>query len=42
MKKIIAVIGSGSWGIAMANHLAEMENEVKVMVFFKRRKRFDK
>ena len=38
MKKIIAVIGSGSWGIAMANHLAEMENEVKVWSFSKEEK----
>ena len=35
MKKNVAIIGSGSWGIAMANHLAEMGNKVKVWSFSK-------
>ena len=33
MSKNVAVIGSGSWGMALANHLAEMENNVKVWSF---------
>ena len=33
MSKNIAVVGSGSWGMALANHLAEMENNVKVWSF---------
>ena len=33
MSKNIAVIGSGSWGMALANHLAEMGNNVKVWSF---------
>ena len=33
MSKNIAVIGSGSWGMALANHLAEMGNDVKVWSF---------
>ena len=31
--KNIAVIGSGSWGIALGNHLAELGNNVKVWSF---------
>lgn len=33
MNKIVAVIGSGSWGIALSNHLAELGNKVKVWSF---------
>ena len=33
MSKNIAVVGSGSWGMALANHLAEMGNAVKVWSF---------
>lgn len=33
MSKNVAVVGSGSWGMALANHLAEMENDVKVWSF---------
>ena len=33
MSKNVAVIGSGSWGMALANHLAEMGNTVKVWSF---------
>ena len=33
MSKNIAVIGSGSWGMALANHLAEIGNNVKVWSF---------
>ena len=33
MSKNIAVVGSGSWGMALANHLAEMGNNVKVWSF---------
>lgn len=29
----IAVIGSGSWGVAIGNHLAEMGNKVKIWSF---------
>ena len=32
MKKI-AVIGSGSWGVALAIHLAKLGNEVKIWSF---------
>ena len=32
MKKI-AVIGSGSWGVALAVHLAKLGNEVKIWSF---------
>ena len=28
MNKKIAVIGSGSWGCAMSNHLAELGNDI--------------
>ena len=34
MKKI-AVIGSGSWGVALAIHLAKLGNEVKIWSFAK-------
>ena len=33
MERRIAVIGSGSWGIALANHVADMGNLVKVWSF---------
>ena len=33
MSKNIPVVGSGSWGMALANHLAEMGNNVKVWSF---------
>ena len=33
MSKNVAVIGSGSWGMALANHLAEMGNNIKVWSF---------
>ncbi len=37
MKKI-AIIGSGSWGIALATHLARLGNEVKVWSFSEKEK----
>lgn len=33
MNKNVAVVGSGSWGMALANHLAEMGDAVKVWSF---------
>ncbi len=33
MSKKIAIVGSGSWGMALANHLAEMGNSIKVWSF---------
>ena len=33
MSKNVAVVGSGSWGMALANHLAEMGNAVNVWSF---------
>ena len=39
--KNIAIIGSGSWGVALAIHLAKLK-QYKNMVFFRRRKRFNK
>ena len=38
MNKNISIIGSGSWGIAIANHLAELENNIKVWSFSKEEK----
>ena len=35
----IAIIGSGSWGIALATHLARLKNEVKVWSFDEEEKR---
>ena len=32
MKKI-AIIGSGSWGVALAIHLAKLGNEIKIWSF---------
>ncbi len=37
MKKI-AIIGSGSWGVALATHLAKCGNEVKIWSFSKEEK----
>ena len=31
MKKNIAVIGSGSWGVALAIHLAKLGNNIKAL-----------
>ena len=33
MNKNVAIIGSGSWGVALANHLGEMQNKVKIWSF---------
>ena len=33
MKKIVAIIGSGSWGVAIGNYLAEKGNKVKIWSF---------
>ena len=33
MNKTIAIIGSGSWGVALGNHLGEMQNKVKIWSF---------
>ena len=33
MNKKIAVIGSGSWGCAMSNHLAELGNDISIWSF---------
>lgn len=38
MGRNIAVIGSGSWGVALANHMAEMGNKVKVWSFTEKEK----
>lgn len=38
MNKNIAVVGSGSWGLALSNHLAECGNNVKVWSFTKEEK----
>ena len=32
--KNIAIIGSGSWGVALAIHLAKLRKQYKNMVFF--------
>ena len=34
----IAIIGSGSWGLALANHLCERGNEVKISYFQKKKR----
>ncbi len=39
MNKRIAVIGSGSWGLALGNHLAEIGNDVKVWSFTEEEKK---
>lgn len=39
MNKTVAIIGSGSWGIALANHIGEMNNKVKVWSFAEEEKR---
>lgn len=33
MNKTVAIIGSGSWGMALSNHFAELGNNVKVWSF---------
>ena len=33
MSKTIAIIGSGSWGVALGNHLGEAVNKVKIWSF---------
>lgn len=33
MNKTVAIIGSGSWGVALGNHLGEMKNKVKIWSF---------
>ena len=33
MDKTVAIIGSGSWGVALGNHLGEMQNKVKIWSF---------
>ena len=33
--KNIAIIGSGSWGVALAIHLAKMENKIRIWSFDK-------
>lgn len=38
MNRTIAVIGSGCWGMALANHLAEKGNNVKVWSFLEEEK----
>ena len=38
MKKI-AIIGSGSWGVALATHLARRGNEIKIWSFDEEEKR---
>ena len=41
MKKI-AIIGSGSWGVALGIYLAKLGNNVKIWSFYERRSRFNK
>ena len=41
MKKI-AIIGSGSWGVALAIHLASIGNKVKIWSYVRRRKKINK
>ena len=38
MNKKVAIVGSGSWGVALANHLGEMQNSVKIWSFSKEEK----
>ena len=33
MNRTVAIIGSGSWGVALGNHLGEMQNKVKIWSF---------
>ena len=40
--KNIAIIGSGSWGVALAIHLANNHNNVKLWSFNERRKKINK
>ena len=41
MKKI-AIIGSGSWGVALAIHLASIGNKVKIWSYEEEEKRLKK
>ena len=36
----IAIIGSGSWGVALATHLAKLGNEVKIWSFSEEEKEY--
>ena len=38
MEKIVAIIGSGSWGVAIGNYLAEKGNKVKIWSFSEEKK----
>lgn len=40
MNKTVAIIGSGSWGIALGNHLGESGNKVKIWSFTKEEKEY--
>ncbi len=33
MSKKIGIVGSGSWGVALANHLGELNNKIKIWSF---------
>ena len=37
--KNIAIIGSGSWGVALATHLSRCGNEIKIWSFDQEEKR---
>ena len=36
--KNIAIIGSGSWGVALAIHLAKLGNKIKSVSFYQKHK----